>query len=146
MPAYMPEAKSVEWYTPMEIFKPLYDQYQFTLDVCARDIDAAMLPKFFTPEQDGLAQDWTGERCWMNPPYGRGIDKWVAKARNHNVVALLPARTDTKWFHEHVLPYGVITFLRGRVKFINGETGQPMAPAPFPCMIVRWDGEPFKPA
>ena len=79
-----------------------------------------------------LKQDWSGV-CWCNPPYGRQIGKWVEKAaKSHaTVVMLLPARTDTKWFHDYCLPYGEIEFLRGRLKFGGCEYN-----APFPSMVV----------
>lgn len=82
---------------------------------------------------------WAG-RCWCNPPYGRQIGKWVEKAVKEVkrgvplVVMLLPARTDTKWFHDYCLPYGKIEFLRGRLKFGGCEN-----PAPFPSMIVVFE-------
>ena len=81
---------------------------------------------------DGLKQEWTGV-CWCNPPYGRQIGKWVEKACKSlaTVVMLLPARTDTKWFHDWCLPYGKIEFLRGRLKFGGCDNS-----APFPSMIV----------
>ena len=92
----------------------------------------AKCEKFFTPEMDGLKQEWTGV-CWCNHPYGRQIGKWVEKACKSfaTVVMLIPARTDTKWFHDYCLPYGKIEFLRGRLKFGGCEN-----PAPFPSMIV----------
>lgn len=82
------------------------------LDVCALP-ENAKCKRFFTPEMDGLKQEWTGV-CWCNPPYGRQIGKWVEKAvkSSATVVMLLPARTDTKWFHDWCLPYGKIEFLR----------------------------------
>ena len=84
---------------------------------------------------DGLKQEWTGV-CWCNPPYGRQIGKWVEKAVKSlaTVVMLLPARTDTKWFHDWVLPYGKIEFLRGRLKFGGCNNS-----APFPSMIVIFE-------
>lgn len=99
--------------------------------VCALP-ENAKCEKFFTPEMDGLKQEWTGV-CWCNPPYGRQIGKWVEKACKSfaTVVMLIPARTDTKWFHDYCLPYGKIEFLRGRLKFGGCEN-----PAPFPSMIV----------
>src|SRR5574344_1260059 len=89
------------WSTPIETFKRLDDIYHFELDVCADDKNHKC-NKYFTKDQDGLKQDWVGI-CWMNPPYGREIGKWIKKAYESSlngatVVCLLPSRTDTKWF------------------------------------------------
>ena len=90
---------------------------------------------------DGLRQEWKGV-CWMNPPYGREIGKWVRKAyesardNNATVVCLLPARTDTKWFHDYCIPYGEITFVKGRLKFGGAKSG-----APFPSAVVVFNGK-----
>lgn len=95
------------------------------------------MQSIFTPDMDGLKQEWTGV-CWCNPPYGRHIGKWIEKAVNSfaTVVMLLPARTDTKWFHDWCLPYGQIEFLRGRLKFGSCDNS-----APFPSMIVTFEGK-----
>ena len=96
-------SKSEMWETPQELFDILNAEFHFTVDVCATK-DNAKCEKFFTPEMDGLKQEWTGV-CWCNPPYGRGIGKWMKKAAEASaiVVCLVPARTDTKWFHDWVL-------------------------------------------
>jgi len=127
------------WETPQKLFNELNENYHFSLDVCALP-ENAKCEKYFTPEQDGLKQKWDGV-CWMNPPYGKEIGKWVEKAYNEAqngsiIVALLPARTDTKWFHNWIyLSYGVrIDFLKGRLKF-----GESKNSAPFPSMIVIFD-------
>lgn len=130
-------SKSCMWETPRDFFDALNAKYHFDIDVCATG-DNAKCPVFFSPEQDGLAQPWGGV-CWMNPPYGREIIKWVRKAYESSlcgatIVCLLPARTDTKWFHEYVLPYAEIRFLRGRLKFA-GKTEKPNS-APFPSMLA----------
>jgi phage N-6-adenine-methyltransferase len=122
-----------QWETPQWLFDRLNDQYHFELDVCALP-ENAKCDRYFTPEQDGLQQEWTGV-CWMNPPYGRKIGKWVRKAyesaqQGATVVCLLPARTDTAWWHDYVM-HGEITFLRGRLKFGNSKNS-----APFPSAIV----------
>lgn len=129
-----------EWSTPQDLFDKLNDIHAFTLDVCATK-ENTKCSKYFTKEQDGLKQIWsnyTGKNtvCWMNPPYGREIKKWVDKAafvgRNGTkVVCLLPARTDTRWWHDHVIPYGKIEFIRGRLKFSGHKHN-----APFPCALV----------
>ncbi len=123
-------SKTDLWSTPQDLFDKYDSIYHFDLDVCAISENAKCI-RYFTPEIDGLSQEWSGV-CWCNPPYGRQIAKWVEKACRSNckVVMLLPARTDTKWFHNFCLPYGKIEFLQGRIKF-NGADN-----APFPSMIV----------
>lgn len=105
--------------------------------MCVHCPENAKCKRFFTPEMDGLKQEWTGV-CWCNPPYGRQIGKWVEKAVKSfaTVVMLLPARTDTKWFHDWCLPYGKIEFLRGRLKFGGCDNS-----APFPSMIVIFEAD-----
>jgi len=133
-------SKTEMWETPQEFFDEMNNTHHFTLDVCAT-IDNTKCERFFTPEIDGLKQDWTGV-CWMNPPYGREIGKWIEKAYNESkknnckVVALLPARTDTKYFHQFIYKKeGVsINLLKGRLKF-GGHTNS----APFPSMVVVFE-------
>ena len=109
------------WATPQELFDKYDNIYHFETDVCAVP-ENAKCKVYYTPEVDGLAQKWTGV-CWMNPPYGREIGKWVRKAYesarddNATVVCLLPARTDTAWFHDYVFPYASLEFIRSRIKF-----------------------------
>jgi len=124
-------SKTDLWSTPQDLFNKYNEKYHFETDVCALP-ENAKCEKFFTPEIDGLKQEWTGV-CWCNLPYGRQIGEWVEKACKSYaiVVMLLPARTDTKWFHDYCLQYGKIEFLRGRLKF-----GGCKNPAPFPSMIV----------
>ena len=123
------------WATPQELFDKLDAQYHFETDVCALP-ENAKCERFFTPEMDGLKQEWTGV-CWMNPPYGRQIGAWVRKAYESArdnlamVVCLLPARTDTAWYHDYVLPHAHVTFVRGRIKFGGAKHG-----APFPSVIA----------
>jgi phage N-6-adenine-methyltransferase len=111
----------------------------FDVDVAAT-VANSKAARCWTPEDDGLAQDWAGLRCWMNPPYGRGIGEWVGKAATGGaalVVALLPARTDTRWFHDHVYGKAEVRFLKGRIAFwLDGEpTG---SPGKFPSMLAIW--------
>jgi phage N-6-adenine-methyltransferase len=127
------------WATPQDFFDEVNAKYNFTLDACA-NTENAKCKKFFSPEQDGLKQNWGG-RIWMNPPYGRVIGNWVEKAYQESkngalVVALLPARTDTRWFHNYIYKKkGVkIHFLKGRLKF-----GDAKEPAPFPCILVEFN-------
>ena len=106
------------WATPQALFDELHAEFAFTLDVCALS-ENAKCGRYFTPETDGLAQAWTGT-CWMNPPYGRHIGKWVAKAYQSardgaTVVCLLPARTDTRWWHECVTNASNGEFTNGRL-------------------------------
>ena len=127
-------SKTDLWATPQDLFDKYDAIYQFETDVCALP-ENAKCKRFFTPEMDGLKQEWTGV-CWCNPPYGRQIGKWVEKACKSfaTVVMLLPAQTDTKWFHDYCLPYGKIEFLRGRLKFGGCDNS-----APFPSMIVVFE-------
>lgn len=114
-------SKTDLWETPQWLFDKYNAIHHFETDVCALP-ENAKCEKFFTPEIDGLKQEWTGV-CWCNPPYGRRIGEWVKKAAESGakVVMLLPARTDTKWFHDYCLPYGDIEFLKGRLKFGGGR-------------------------
>ena len=122
-----------QWETPDWLFRKLDQVYGFDLDVCALP-ENAKCQQFYGPEQNGLEQDWKGV-CWMNPPYGRAIKDWMRKAyesANHGatVVCLVPARTDTAWWHDYAVK-GEITFLRGRLKFGDAKSN-----APFPSAIV----------
>jgi len=121
------------WATPQAFFDAFNNIYNFTLDVCALPTNAKC-DQYFTPDDDGLSQPWRGV-CWMNPPYGRSIGLWVKKAYDESlkgakVVCLLPARTDTKWFHEYCIR-GEVHFIKGRLKFGDAKNS-----APFPSMIV----------
>ncbi len=121
------------WETPQNLFDALDDKWKFQLDVCATP-DNAKCAKFFTKEVDGLSQKWDGV-CWMNPPYGREIIKWMAKAYESSkagatVICLVPSRTDTAWWHTYAM-LGDIAFLRGRLKFGGHKNS-----APFPSAIV----------
>ena len=124
-----------EWSTPQDLFDKINEWYEFNLDVCALP-ENTKCKDYFTPEIDGLKQDWK-DVCWMNPPYGREIGKWIKKAYEESksemvkgVVCLLPARTDTRWFHDYCVK-GEIEFIKGRLKFGGCKNN-----APFPNMIV----------
>jgi phage N-6-adenine-methyltransferase len=126
-------SNTCEWATPQPFFDQLNAEFGFTTDVCATP-DNAKCAHYFTQEQDGLQQEWTG-MCWMNPPYGREIGAWVRKAyesanRGATVVCLLPARTDTRWWHEYCMK-GEIRFVRGRLKFGGSKNS-----APFPSAVI----------
>jgi phage N-6-adenine-methyltransferase len=129
-----------EWATPPEVFEPLHAEFQFTLDACATP-ENAKLPRFYTEQQNGLAQPWDGERVFMNPPYGREIYAWTRKARleaaNNQalVVGLLPASSDLKWWHEDVIG-NEIRYIRGRVRFLTG--GPYRASGFFASVVVIW--------
>lgn len=123
-----------EWETPPELFAEWDHRFHFEMDVCATSQNTKCV-RYFTLECDGLSQSWAPYVCWMNPPYGREIITWVHKAyeesrRGATVVCLVPARTDTRWWHEYCMK-GEIIFLRGRLKFV----GAPHS-APFPSAIV----------
>lgn len=126
------------WATPQEFFDKYNQIYNFDIDVCAIS-ENAKCSVYFTPEQDGLKQQWIG-KCWMNPPYGRTIKHWVKKAYESSVVGatvvcLLPARTDTAWWHDYCMK-GDIHFIRGRLKFGGSKN-----PAPFPSAVVVFKGK-----
>lgn len=125
-------SKTDLWGTPQDLFDELDAEFHFDLDVCALP-DNAKCKRYYTPEMDGLSQKWGGGCCWCNPPYGRQIGKWVRKAAESGitVVMLLPARTDTKWFHDYILGKAEIRFLKGRLKFGGCNNS-----APFPSMVV----------
>jgi site-specific DNA-methyltransferase (adenine-specific) len=138
-------ATATDWATPPELFAALNAEFRFTVDVCASPWNAK-LPHYFTEEQDGLRQDWSGERCFMNPPYGRGIDRWLQKAFTETrwrcplVVALIPARTDTRWWHTWVAGSAdQVRYLKGRLKFL-GPQGEAWS-APFPSSLAIYLGE-----
>lgn len=121
------------WSTPQDLFDKLNEEFHFTLDVCALP-ENAKCDRYYTPEMNGLSLSWEGI-CWCNPPYGRDIWKWVAagqgaSAGGATVVMLLPARTDTRWFHDYILGKAEIRFIRGRLKFGGSKNS-----APFPSMI-----------
>lgn len=123
--------------TPQEFFNKLNDEFNFTVDVCATP-ENAKCKSFYTKQDDGLSQNWSGN-VWMNPPYGREIGLWMAKASEAakagaTVVCLVPARTDTAWWHEHVIKHEV-RFIKGRLKFGGAKNS-----APFPSAVVVMRG------
>lgn len=133
-------SKNEVWETPIEFFNELDKEFLFTLDPCALP-DNAKCEKYYTPEDDGLIQDWEGERVFCNPPYGRKIYDWVKKCYeeahkpNTSIVMLIPARTDTKYFHEFIYHKAKdLRFVKGRLKFGGCKNS-----APFPSMVVVFD-------
>ena len=129
------------WATPREFFDALDREFHFTLDACALP-ENAKCEKYFTPDVDGLQQDWGGAAVFCNPPYGRTVGQWVRKAYHEShkhdtvVVMLLPARTDTSWFHDWIYHRAEIRFIRGRLKFGDSKNS-----APFPSMIVIFNNK-----
>lgn len=127
-----------EWATPQSFFDGLASEFAFTTDVCALP-SSAKCEHYYSPEDDGLAQEWQGT-CWMNPPYGDAISAWTRKAHlsaqaGATVVALLPARVDTGWWWDYCRQHE-IRFLRGRLKFGDNANS-----APFPSALVVF-GQP----
>jgi phage N-6-adenine-methyltransferase len=131
-------SKSDQWETPQAFFDALDTEFLFDIDVCALP-ENAKCEMYYTPSEDGLSMEWCGT-CWMNPPYGRQIAAWVKKAyesakKGATVVCLLPARTDTAWWHDYCMK-GEVRFLRGRLNF-SGATHS----APFPSAVVVFRGD-----
>lgn len=132
-------SEDMTWETPQAFFDKLDLEFKFNLDPCASP-NTAKCTKYFTEEDDGLAQDWSGHTVFCNPPYGRGIKKWIQKAHqeslkpNTKVVLLIPSRTDTSYWHDYVMKAREIRFVRGRLKFGNAKNS-----APFPSAVVVFD-------
>lgn len=130
-------SEKMDWETPQDFFNKLNEEFKFTLDGAASPHNAKC-EKYHTEETNSLVQDWEGEIVWLNPPYGRVLlPKFVKKAyeegqkANTTVVMLIPARTDTRYFHDHILGKAEIRFLKGRLKFVGAKDA-----APFPSMVV----------
>ena len=129
-----------EWATPQDFYDALDAEFHFTLDPCSTD-ENAKCEKHYTKADDGLTQDWTGETVYCNPPYGREMPKWIKKCYEHylnggTAVMLIPARTDTKAFHEYIYGKADIRFIKGRLRFGDSKNS-----APFPSMVVVYAGE-----
>lgn len=133
-------SNTAEWATPQAFFDELNKEFDFTLDPCATPQNAKCT-RYFTKEIDGLSQSWSGEKVFCNPPYGRDISKWVAKAYAETlsgaklVVMLIPARTDTAYFHDYIYQKHEVRFIRGRLHFNESKNA-----APFPSMVVVMRG------
>lgn len=131
----MSSSKDMTWATPQKWFEYLDLEFGFTLDPCCQH-ETAKCENHYTPEENGLIQSWSGERVFMNPPYGAEIGKWMKKAYDeclYNkvlVVCFVPARVDTKWWHDYAVQ-GEVRFPKGRVKFEGAENS-----APFPVAVV----------
>lgn len=126
-----------DWETPHRFFLELDNEFHFTLDPCCLP-GTAKCKKYFTPKENGLLQDWQGERVFCNPPYGSQISDWVRKCYEEGnkpdtiVVMLIPARTCTRYFHKYIYKIAdEIRFIKGRLRFVGA-----VSPAPFPSMVV----------
>ncbi len=121
-------ARWPDWRTPPALFAALHAEFGFTVDAAASDANA-LLPRYWTAETDGLAQSWAGEVVWCNPPYGSETKKWTRKAREEaakgaTVVLLIPASTDTAWWHDDVMQATEVRLIRGRVNFRAPDGGR----------------------
>ena len=130
-------SKSSDWATPQHFFDRLSTEFgPFTLDPCSNESNYKV-SNHFTEKDDGLSKDWGGHTVFMNPPYGRAIKHWIKKAYdegqkpNTTVVALIPARTDTRYWHDYVMKASAIYLVKGRLKFGNGGGS-----APFPSAVI----------
>jgi len=135
---------TIHWSTPQDFFDKVNNKYHFTLDACA-DTTNYKVRSYFSEKTNGLAQSWQNDVVWVNPPYGKTISDWIKKAHdecsiNCTIVMLLPARTDTRWFHDYIYgnPDCSITFIKGRLKFSGSKSS-----APFPSMLVEFDKRIF---
>ena len=129
-----------EWGTPIDLFNELNNEFNFTLDPCSTH-ENAKCEKHYTLKENGLNQDWKNETVFCNPPYGSEIKHWIKKCHdehiknNITIVLLIPARTDTQYFHNYIYKKCELRFIKGRVKFID-ENGNSKNSAPFPSMIA----------
>lgn len=128
-------SKTDDHATPQDFFNKLDEEFHFTLDPCATRINKKC-KSYFSVKEDGLKQAWNGNVVFMNPPYGREISKWMKKAYDEwsifgvTVVCLVPARTDTRWWHDYSMK-GEVRLIKGRLKFGDAKNS-----APFPSAIV----------
>ena len=139
--ALLGPGKTDVWATPQWLYDALHKEFGFTLDPCS-DGRNAKCARFFTPTENGLLRDWGTDTVFMNPPYSE-IEAWMRKAYGAaqlgaTVVCLIPARTDTAWWHDFVMK-AEIRFIRGRLKFGNAENS-----APFPSAVVVFRPREFK--
>lgn len=132
-----------DWETPPDLFQALHWEFRFAIDAAATAANK-LVPYWWGPDspyrQDALSDPWRcGQNIFCNPPYGRQIRAWLERGSESEAPAtvfLLPARTDTRWFHELVAGKAEVRFLAGRLRFrLNGNV---LAPAPFPSMVVIW--------
>lgn len=130
--AHCKPAETVEWPTPPELYEALNQEFAFNWDPCPIDGTEDALATLF--------QSWAGRRIFANPPYGPGMERWLERALDAELaVFLIPARTDTRWFHKWVMPFAAeIRFIQGRLKFGKAQTA-----APFASMLVIYDRPPL---
>lgn len=132
-----------DWETPDDLFNELHERFNFTVDAAASH-NNAKLPRYWTKEDDALSKSWSEERVWLNPPYGREIFAFMKKCHDEQrrapelppeiICALVPARTDTRWWHEHVIGgYADVKFIKGRLKFKGAKHS-----APFPSALLLY--------
>ena len=134
----MMSSKSDEWTTPIELFDALHNRFIFDLDAAASD-ENHLCDRYYTKEHDGLRQSWEWRRVFCNPPYSQ-IARWAEKFQEESsrallIVALVPARTDTRWWHKYIMTADKIVYIRGRLKFSNSKNS-----APFPSALAIWLG------
>lgn len=133
-----------EWATPWELYRLLDAEFDFTVDACATAANAKH-ERFWSEADNGLVQDWSGERVWLNPPYGKEIYAWTRKARTSGaalVVGLLPVSSDLAWWHEDIDGHAEeLRWLRGRVRFLTD--GPYRASGFFPSVVVVWRPTPI---
>lgn len=146
-------SKSDEWETPSHLFQGLNKIYKFNLDPASTE-ENHLCDIYFTQNEDGLKQSWSGYNVFLNPPYGRSINKWVKKIyeeslkdKKHSKVLLIPARTETKYFADYCSKASNVFFIKGRLKFNNRafpswreDGSHKVSAAPFPSSIVVFDG------
>lgn len=139
------QSQKQDWCTPQDFFDEINEEFDFELDAASNG-DNAKCERYYTPETDGLSSPWTvspGKAVFCNPPYGMELPKWVRKAfeesRNGTrIVLLIPARTDTSYFHDYIYGKAQIRFIRGRMKFEDCN-GKSCGTAPFPSMLAIYN-------
>lgn len=140
-PFVTPVKRNDEWATPQALFDDWHRRLNFTVDAAASDLNAK-LARYWTKADDALAQDWTGERPFFNPPWSN-VAPWVAKSlekRQAVSCAILPARTDQKWYR--ALEFDPDTYIKhlGRVAFRDPTGGGRMSPREGAMVAVTWGG------
>ena len=133
------------WCTPKWLFEALNDIWNFTLDAACMK-ETALCPKYYTPEDDSLIQNWDNEIVWLNPPYSN-LKPWLEKSvhaynNGSTVMILVPSRTDTKAFQDHASKYCTcMCFIKGRLKFVdpNKDPAAKQDSAPFPSVLIVLD-------
>lgn len=139
-------SKNNNWETPQGLFNKLNGEFNFVWDLAANKSNAKC-EHYFSLLDNALDHDWSNLKgnLFLNPPYGRDIKYWVMKAaktkldKDQKLVLLIPARTDTSYWHDYIFNQAEIRFIRGRIKFEQG--GEQIGAAPFPSAIVVYKGE-----